>query len=162
VAAFDDGERMLGGLLHATQTCSLDELASLVSEHGELAGLHDAVIYLADRQQEVLRPLQAHDAEGGACGGQVAGELGIDSTLAGRAFRNVEIALARIEAAESTGGPADHGLWVPLLNGTERLRVLGTRVQAVDDVVLEQARRLAAVVALLLVSKRAHSDTYAG
>ncbi len=152
MAGFDDGERMLGGLLLASQSCSLDELAGLVSEHGGLAGLDDPVIYLADRQQEVLRPLRGD----GAKGGPVVGELGIDSTLAGRAFRNLETA-----EAGGPAGPADHRLWVPLLNGMERLGVLGVRVQALDEAVLARARRLAALVALLVVSKRSQSDTYA-
>jgi serine phosphatase RsbU (regulator of sigma subunit) len=110
------------------------------------------VIYLADRQQEVLRPLRGD----GAAGGQIAGELGIDSTLAGRSFRNVEAVEARGQAE-----PALHWLWVPLLNGIERLGVLGVRVQDVDEAVLARARRLAALVALLVASKRAQSDTYA-
>jgi hypothetical protein len=46
-------DRMLGGLLQASRRCSLDELPGLVRRQGELAGLYDVVIYLADRQQLV-------------------------------------------------------------------------------------------------------------
>jgi serine phosphatase RsbU (regulator of sigma subunit) len=149
------GERMLGGLLQASHRCSLDELPGLVRHHGAIAGLHDAVIYLADRQQEMLLPLLAGDGEGE----RVAKEFRIDSTLPGRAFRNVELVHARTEAAESAE-LAGHGLWIPLLDGTERLGVLGLRAEALDEVALESARHLVSLVALLLVSKRSHSDTY--
>jgi len=165
VAAFDDGERMLDGLLQASHRCALDELPGLVAEYGAAAGLHDAVIYLADRRREVLRPLRG----AAAAGGEVVGELGVDSTLAGRAFRDVAMMRARIEPA--SGEPAvqaggqialgDHWLWVPVLDGTERLGVLGMRVQAVEEVVLARARGLASLVALLVMSKQAYSDTYA-
>jgi hypothetical protein len=40
-------------LLQASRRCSLDELPGLVRRQGELAGLYDVVIYLADRQQLV-------------------------------------------------------------------------------------------------------------
>jgi serine phosphatase RsbU (regulator of sigma subunit) len=155
-----DDERLLAGLLLASRRCSLDELAGLVARHAALAGFHDSVIYLLDRQQEVLRPLLGD----GVQGRQVVGEFGVDSTLAGRVFRNAETAEARTEAGESATGPvdpADHWLWVPLLNGIERLGVLGMRVHTVDEAVLARAERLAALVALLVVSRRSQSDTYA-
>jgi hypothetical protein len=153
VATGDAGMLMLGGLLQASHRCSLDELPRLVREHAAPAGLRDAVIYLADRQQERLLPLLA----GGRDAGPAAREFGIDSTLPGLAFRNVEVVHGHAGAAT----PAEHGLWVPLLDGTERLGVLGVRADAVDEELLEQARRLASLVALLVVSKRSYGDTYA-
>jgi hypothetical protein len=51
--------------------------------------------------------------------------LDVDSTLAGRAFRHVQIL-----PSESADRPR---LWVPLLDGVERLGVLGIDVDDVDD-----------------------------
>jgi serine phosphatase RsbU (regulator of sigma subunit) len=160
----DDGRRMLGGLLDASHTCSLDDLPKLVHRHAA-AGLEDPLIYLVDRRQEVLLALGGDRAGGG----QVPAELPIDATLAGRAFRNVEIAQARMGTAEDVPvvgeggaiGTERHRLWVPLLDGTERVGVLGVVVRAIDEAVLATARQLASLVALLVVSKRPHSDTYA-
>lgn len=165
MAAPNDGHRMLGGLLDASHTCSLDDLPRLVRQHASVAGLDDTVIYLVDRRQEVLLPLPRDRAEGES----VRGELLIDATLAGRAFRNVEIAQARVGTVgdvpapgrRGAAGTERHRLWVPLLDGTERIGVLGLVARAGDEAALVRARELASLVALLLVSKRPHSDTYA-
>ncbi|GAA2861637.1 hypothetical protein GCM10020220_058490 [Nonomuraea rubra] len=60
----------------------------------------------------------------------------IDATMAGRAFRGVEIVEARHvldpaapeSARTSPAGEGPQRLWVPLLNGTERVGVLGVTV----------------------------------
>lgn len=166
MTAPDDGHRMLGGLLDASHTCSLDDLPRLVHQHASAAGLEDTVIYLVDRRQEVMLPLP-DDHAGGE---NVRDALPVDATLAGRAFRHVEVAKARVGGVgdvqpvggrAAAPGAAHHRLWLPLLDGTERIGVLGLVARADDEAALVRARELASLVALLVVSKRPHSDTYA-
>jgi hypothetical protein len=85
--------------------------------------------------------------------------LVIDSTVAGRAFQHVEV---------TTHGSAAGGgtrVWMPLLDGTERLGVLGVTVsdRAAADVgpglLGVRLRRFASIVAELLVSKTLYGDT---
>ncbi|MDP9862044.1 MULTISPECIES: PP2C family protein-serine/threonine phosphatase [Streptosporangium] len=154
--------RMLSGLLEAGHLIALERLPSLVAVHAAHAGLDEVLIYLADLQQNVLRLLTGHGEDAGGQGGEsgqeTAGridELQIDGTLAGRAFQQIEV-LPRSGA----GGEADHW-WVPLLDGTERLGVLRVSASDADETTREAMRALASLVALLVVSKRPYSDSYA-
>ncbi|MEV4569542.1 PP2C family protein-serine/threonine phosphatase [Nonomuraea sp. NPDC049419] len=160
-----DGERMLGGLLDATQLSAMEDLPGLVAAYGRLAGFSQTMIYVADLQQQLLLPLAGQR--------DVYGErleaIRIDATMAGRAFRGVEIVEARHvmdpAAPESVpASPADEvpqRLWVPLLSGTERVGVLGVSVQRGSEAAALLAGRLASLVSLLLISKRPYSDSYA-
>jgi serine phosphatase RsbU (regulator of sigma subunit) len=146
---------LIGELLEASPLCDFDSIPALVAQHGAGAGLHDVKIYLADRQQAILRPLPLIPEE-------ILGEaeLRIDSTMAGLAFRNAEL-IGPHRSAEEEAADALHRFWLPLLDGTERLGVLEVGTRDVGEDALALLRRFAALVSLLIVSKRAHSDTYA-
>jgi hypothetical protein len=85
--------------------------------------------------------------------------LAIDSTLAGRSFQHVEV----VNQASAAGGGTR--VWMPLLDGTERLGVLGLTLseRAARDVgqgmLRGRWRRFASIVAELLVSKTLYGDT---
>ncbi|MFB9677306.1 PP2C family protein-serine/threonine phosphatase [Streptosporangium vulgare] len=152
----DEGRaRMLAGLAEASHMSAVEDLPALVEEHAAHAGLYDVLIYLADLQQDVLRPLTGRGA--GEEAEREKRELRIDGTLAGRAFQEVRV-LSRLPSEEEPGR-----WWVPLLDGTERLGVLRVSVRPVTDGkrAQEDMRHLASMVALLLVSKRSQSDSYA-
>lgn len=51
-------------------------------------------------------------------------------------------------------------MWVPMLDGTERVGVLGVLVPEASEINMWRANRLASLTALMVVSKRATSDTY--
>ncbi|GIH24786.1 hypothetical protein Aph01nite_30960 [Acrocarpospora phusangensis] len=148
IAGLSGLERMLTGLLDASHLLTLERLPERVAAFGAEAGLGDVLVYLADLQQTVLRALPPGWAAGEE--GEIA-ELRIDTTLAGRAFQEVR-------ALSQNGGDGEHLWWVPLLDGTERLGVL--RVAAEGPDLPEAAGHLAALVALMLVSQRTHSDAY--
>ncbi len=79
----------------------------------------------------------------------------IDSTLAGLAFRRVEM--------QQTDEAGRARLWVPLTDGTNRVGVLGMvldREAAADGVVQARVRGLAALVAELLISRKALADAF--
>jgi serine phosphatase RsbU (regulator of sigma subunit) len=147
--------RMLAGLLDASHMAALEHLPSLVNRHAAEAGLHDVLIYLTDLQQDVLRLLIGRGKNAGEGPDAPATEFRINTTLAGRTFQEMRI-------LRHPGAAGDLGYWwVPMLDGTERLGVL--RISAADagKVAEEDMRALASLVALLVVSKRSHSDSHA-
>jgi stage II sporulation SpoE-like protein len=144
-------ERMLTGLLDASHLASLDQVPDLVAEYAPHAGLDEVLIYFADLQQDVLRLLT-----GAAGGASPVNELKIDGSPAGQAFQEV-----RMLADNGPAGDAEHW-WVPLLDGTERLGVLRiTPAPGQDAAVTERMRHLASLIALVVVSSRPYSDTFA-
>jgi serine phosphatase RsbU (regulator of sigma subunit) len=136
----------LDRLLDAGRHASLEELPALAEQHGAAAGLDDVTIYLADLQEEVLRPLAGRDG-----GTPEEGALRIEGSLAGRAYQNLR--------AEHGTEPGD-SWWLPLRNGGERLGVLHARTRGGANA-RQALESLAVVVALWLVSRRPYSDMYA-
>lgn len=145
---------MLAGLVQASHLSAMEQLPALVQEHAAHAGLYDVLIYLTDLQREVLRLLTGHGTNAGEDADPELAELRIDGTLAGRAFQDV-----RVLPKQGVGGV--DWWWVPLLDGTERLGMLRISAREADERTQQNMRHLASVVALMVVSKRGHSDSYA-
>ncbi|MFC9973950.1 PP2C family protein-serine/threonine phosphatase [Spirillospora sp. NPDC127200] len=145
---------MLTGLLEASHLASMEQIPGLVSHHARQAGLESVLIYVADLQQTVLRLLtdRVPEVDPGI------GELRIDATLAGRAFQEV-----RTLPKHGPGEGEPEYWWVPMLDGTERLGVLrvGAAPGLGEKEALERMRHLASLVALVIVSSRPYSDSYA-
>jgi serine/threonine protein phosphatase PrpC len=114
------------------------------------------MIYLADVQQRVLVPFQAshgHDHDEGPH------PLGIDSTVAGRAFQLMH---QHSQAAGGGSGPERARLLLPLLDGSERLGVLAVTLPEQvleDEATTERLHRFAGVVAELLMTKTMYGDS---
>ncbi|WP_245642305.1 PP2C family protein-serine/threonine phosphatase [Nonomuraea candida] len=153
-------ERMLIGLLEATHLATFEQVPALVDEHASLAGLDGVLIYLADLQQTVLRRLTGHGLDAGQDGSDDDHELRIDGTLAGRAFQECRILGNKNgQGNGDDAGPAEHW-WVPVLDGTERIGVLRVGAAGDERDIGDAARHLASMVALMVVSTRAYSDSY--
>jgi serine phosphatase RsbU (regulator of sigma subunit) len=149
--------QMLGGLSTAGHLTTFEQLPGVIRENVRLAGWSDVTIYLADLQQNVLSPVTARGPHTGDTDTtEWHGELPVEGTVPGRAFQLGEI----LPAAP---GEAEHW-WVPLLNGTERVGVLYIEspnpVRAGDAETMQHMRELAALIALLILSKRVTSDSY--
>lgn len=139
------GEEVLGSLLVASHHLHADDLPAAVAEHARRLGALDAVMYLVDLEQRVLVPMGADPAT-------VDEEsLDIDATLAGRAFRAQTL-------VEGEAGASERRLWIPLLDGTERLGVLAVALAAVDPLTEQRFRWLASLVAELVITKSAYGD----
>ncbi|MFF9157917.1 hypothetical protein ACF1AB_37480 [Streptomyces sp. NPDC014846] len=122
--------------------CTLD-LSTAVAHCAKSLGLRHAVAYLADLQQRHLVPLT-----------DVAPTLPIDSSLAGWCYRTQSL---RAEESDRDGMTA----WFPLLEGAERLGVLAVHTQVLTSESLRQCRALAALLAMMISSKRAYKDSVA-
>jgi hypothetical protein len=125
------------------------DVAGALARAARPLGVSAVQVYLTDLQQRRLALLSA--GEGGG-----PDELPIDSTLAGRAYQAVTIQLAPVH-----GAGAGYQVWVPLVDGTERLGVLCLTVADVSEAMLARYRTLASLVGLMITSKASHSDTYA-
>lgn len=134
-------------LLRHSHVLAPDQLCDAVVDYFRPVGVHLAVVYLVDMQQGWLRPMPgAHAADRPA--------QAIDATLAGRAFQ-----LARPQVTEAADGRPR--LWLPVLDGSERLGVLELVVDGADGRSIDRYSTLASLLGLLIVSKSKYSDTYA-
>ncbi|MFD7922037.1 PP2C family protein-serine/threonine phosphatase [Streptomyces sp. NPDC059740] len=145
--------RVLGDLVAASHLMTLEQIPAAVVTHAARAGWSDVAIYLADLQQERLHLLTGGDEEDPGTDARTPVELQVEGTVAGRAFQLGEIFPA---SADSTGQ-----WWAPLLDGTERIGVLRVGLPHTEAEPDEDVEKLAGLIALLLVSKRATSDAYA-
>lgn len=132
-------ESRLDRLISEAQTDRPVDLPNLANRCASALGLDAAAIYLVDLQQQVLIPLD-----------ETAQPLPVDGSLAGWAYRTVSPRVAE----------AGDGLvvWMPLLDGAERLGVLAVRTASLDGVRMRRSRMLAHLMAMLITSKRTYSD----
>jgi serine phosphatase RsbU (regulator of sigma subunit) len=145
----DRGSDMLGALLGGAHLAVPDDLPTLLMEHGRRLEASETVLFLVDYDQRVLVPLRNPD-------GPARDELAIDGTVAGRSFRSLDIQHGA--TAEKT-----QRIWVPVIDGTERLGVLEFAIEAdvagdVDERFEDELRAFAGLVAELVVTKNAYGD----
>jgi hypothetical protein len=137
----------LVSLLDASHLMAPDDLAATVAATARHLGVRETVLYLADYGQTTLLPLAG-------AGVPERQELSIEGTMAGRAFR-------RAEVVHSTAGGHSHRLWVPLLDGVERLGVAELDLPTAPGPDLEQAiRTFVTLVAELIVTHDAYGDAF--
>ena len=141
--------RAVAWLLSQSHLMRPDDLAWALAEAARPLGVSQVRVYLADLQQRQVVPLPAG-------GGHAAEPLVIDATMAGRAYRTVTV--QHVPVGDS--GDA-HQVWIPLIDGTERLGVLGLTVGDVSEAMLARYRTLASLAAMMIVTKSTYSDTYA-
>jgi hypothetical protein len=136
-----------GEIVNGAHVASAGELVGIINGAVARVGL-SVQLYLVDRSQRQLHPVDA----------AADPSLVIDATMAGRAFR-----LSQIIAVEAEGG-APPALWVPVLNGTERLGVARMTLPAPADPrdkwVREQCWVLAGLIGDLVMSKVHYSDLF--
>jgi hypothetical protein len=138
-----------GDLLTDARFAVPDAVPGLLAEHARRLGALDAAIFLVDYEQRVLTPLPRP-------GGPQRQAVTVEGTLAGRAFTTLTVQWS-----------SDHGLlWVPMVEGNERLGVIGFELPGAvsgggpgDDVV-EAARTLTAEAAELIVAKADYGDFF--
>ncbi|MFH0518006.1 PP2C family protein-serine/threonine phosphatase [Streptomyces sp. M41] len=137
----ESGDGPLEEFLADPGTAALD-LSAAVARCTKALGLQHAVVYLADLQQRHLVPLT-----------DVAPALPVDDSLAGWTYRTQAL---RVEESEAGGMTA----WLPLLDGAERLGVLAVHSQSLTPLSLRRGRTLAALLAMMITSKRAYKESF--
>jgi hypothetical protein len=156
----------LAGVLAQAGLAEPEALGDMLAAAGRPAGISAVRIYLADMQQLHLYPLAAVTAP-------PAGALAIDSTLAGRAYQTA--AIQHAPAGPAPAGPDGAGpgagrpagatgpcqLWVPLVNGAERLGVLEFIAEDAGEAMVARCQALGSLAGLLVASKSRCSDAYA-
>jgi len=98
-------------LLYRTQQTRGDQLPAAVTAAMRRLGVR-TTLFLVDQEQQMLRMLPQ-------AGAAMVDPMPVEGTLAGRAFSVVETVIGR--------DGADWRLWVPLLDGTDRLGVMEIR-----------------------------------
>lgn len=132
-------------LLEAAGEAPPERIPVLAAEAGRLMDV-DVTVHRIDHEQRCLVRLGPP--------GPGARRLGVDSTMAGRAFRTVQVV-----ASDREGRPC---LWVPIVDGADRVGVLEVRVESTaalhDPALREQCWTLASLLGHVLVSMEHYGD----
>jgi hypothetical protein len=140
------GEALLGSLLDRAHLIPPRLVGPLVAQEIHVAGGREVAIYLQDYDQVHLQPL---------VGEGLAGQrLLIDGSLPGRAFTTD----TPVEENLPDGSVLMH---LPMLDGSDRVGVLSLRLPRANDADRRLARRLAGLVADMIVTKSGYTDTFA-
>ncbi|PWW21137.1 serine phosphatase RsbU (regulator of sigma subunit) [Geodermatophilus normandii] len=132
-------------LVRASHHLPADDLGAAVARHARALGALDAVVYLADYAQHELVPVRGEGVPDRPV-------LTIDGSVGGRAFR-------RVAPVRSTADGAPGAVWLPLLDGAQRIGVLELVVPgALSPAFEDEARSFASLVAELTVTRDAYSD----
>ncbi|MEU5834005.1 GAF domain-containing SpoIIE family protein phosphatase [Streptomyces diacarni] len=142
----EEGQGTLALLTEEMHKVAPDRLPGLFNQHASDLGLEEITVYLADVRQDTLVSVP-EDAQ------RPSHRLSVERSDAGRAYRT-----GRAETHESRGSGLQ--LWLPLLDGVERIGVLGVRAQSLDKPTLRICRVLASLMSLAVVSKTHYSDTF--
>ncbi|MFF3916999.1 PP2C family protein-serine/threonine phosphatase [Streptomyces sp. NPDC001852] len=132
-------ENRLAALITEAQTALPFELPALANRGAAALGLESALIYLVDLRQRLLIPLD-----------EALEPLPVEGSSAGWAYRTL--------SPRVTDAHDGSIVWVPLVDGAERLGVLAVGTALPDEVRMRRSRMLADVFAMLITSKRAYSD----
>ncbi len=152
--AFGGAAAVLAEVLAQSALAQPEALGDVLAAAGRPLGVSAVQVYLADIEQRHLYPLSEAEAPG----------LVIDSTLAGRAFQTGAVQ----QTSADPGGAEDDAcsagprkLWVPLVNGAERLGVLGIVAEDAGETTLARCQALASLAGLIVASNAGCSDAYA-
>ncbi|MEV6640606.1 PP2C family protein-serine/threonine phosphatase [Amycolatopsis sp. NPDC051371] len=137
----------LTSLLEGAELAPPERLPALVAAAGKELGI-GLTVYVVDYEQRHLRLVPP------AAAALEATSLDLETTLAGRAFR-------RLETLPAESDPPR--LWVPLLDGAERVGVLAADVATHDDLydpgLRTQCRWLAMLIGHLVVLMSRYGDS---
>ncbi|GAB3828044.1 PP2C family protein-serine/threonine phosphatase [Dactylosporangium cerinum] len=132
-------------LVDALHQARPEDLPAVASQAAAGLGAVDVELFLVDYGQVELLPLAV-------TGGEPGEPVRIDGTLAGRAYTS----------GEPVRGGAPERIWVPVVNGADRLGVLAARLAAPlgdDAALVRDLRALAGAFAGIVATRRTYGDT---
>ncbi len=139
------GERLLGAMIDRAHEMPPQLIAPLVAEEIGAIGGRDITVLLQDYEQLTLMALPGR----GLLRGQPEP---IDGSMAGRAFLGDDMVEQTV--------PGGTRVFVPLLDGTDRVGVLAFTADSFDDHDRRLARRFAGLVADVIVTKGLYTDRF--
>jgi serine/threonine protein phosphatase PrpC len=140
---------MFNDLLRRTHLGGPSEMAAAIAEPARRIGARSVVLYLIDYEQRLLVPVAGPQE-------QDAAPLSVAGTVAGRAFSTTSILRSSLEDVRG------QRLWLPLLDGTERLGVIGMSFEdeTVSGSTVLVCERYAHLAAMLIATKNAYGDSF--
>lgn len=142
---------LLSGLLYRLHLCTPSDLAAVAVEQARVLGVDELVLYLLDYEQTHLVPVPSPYTDERAA-------LAIDGTIGGRAFATTS--LLHVDSGE----PVRPALWVPLVDGTDRLGVMELVFYRgygeLPEELVELCERYAHLVAQAVVTKEHYGDVF--
>ncbi|HZN18831.1 MAG TPA: PP2C family protein-serine/threonine phosphatase [Micromonosporaceae bacterium] len=157
--ALHDWYGVLAKILNEAHLAAPDSLGQVISSGVRALGM-EPTIYLVDVEQRSLGALPAggpsSEVDPRSPGEHLRGweRLPVEGTMAGRAFMTLQTVAA---------GERRPRLWVPIVDGTERLGVLDVvlpeQTSPDDAAVREGCLLLAGLIGHLIMSKQAYGDT---
>jgi serine phosphatase RsbU (regulator of sigma subunit) len=139
------GERLLGVLLDRAHEMPPGLVAPLIAEEVAKVGGREVSILLQDYAQELLVPLPG-------VGVRVGEPEAIGDSPAGTAF----LRMVPVEVPQPDGVR----MYLPLLDGSDEVGVMALTLDTVDDDDRRLLRRLAGLVADMLITKHAYTDRF--
>ncbi|MEV0989521.1 PP2C family protein-serine/threonine phosphatase [Streptomyces sp. NPDC049949] len=139
------GERLLGVLLDRAHEMPPQLIAPLVAEEVARVGGRDLSILLQDCEQMLLVPLPGRQLA-------VGDPEPIEDSPAGESF------LSRKTVEVTQDGSVR--MYLPLLDGSDQVGVMSVTLDSVDDDDRRLLRRLAGLVADMIVTKDAYTDLF--
>jgi hypothetical protein len=151
-ASRTDGQvvELLGGLLRRTHLSAPSDLAMVVADQAQRSiGAFAVTLYVVNYELDELVPLPVK----GVARPQT---LSVAGTVAGRAYSSTTILESPPAQDEA------RRIWVPLIDGTERLGVmaLSFRPGQTSETLLAVCERYAHLTATLIVAKGAYGDAF--
>jgi serine phosphatase RsbU (regulator of sigma subunit) len=140
---------LLHQLLADTHLAAPDDLPTVVARAAGHVGATDAVVYLVDYEQQMLTPFTG--------GTSTPREVqSVDGSVAGRAFQ-------RVEPHDVAASAQERRLWLPLLDGVERLGVLEMVLPGdgpLPEQLVSRLGQFAHLIAELVLSNSQYTDSY--
>jgi len=133
-------------LLEGSYLAVPDEIPGLVDRHAAGLGARSAVIYLVDPDQRWLLPLPSES-------GKPIDEVSVDDTVVGRCYRAVEV----LDSIDQAG---DRHVWLPMVDGTERMGVLELVFSDGGSGDGIEIRVFSRIVAELIMTKGGYGDFF--
>jgi serine phosphatase RsbU (regulator of sigma subunit) len=141
-------ERLMSTLLLESRSIPPHRLVDLLARRTrQFLGASGVAVYLIDLGQETLAPLPAPRDPAAR---HAEEPMGLEETQAGAAYRTGQ--------AVSHEEDGHVRLWMPLIDGSERLGVMGMTFAALDDPLRKRVEELAALFSEILVSKNRYGD----
>jgi serine phosphatase RsbU (regulator of sigma subunit) len=141
---------LLQEVLRRTHLSSAPDLATVVAEEARRIAADSLVPYVVDQEQKRLIPVPHPGSPDGE-------PLQIQGTVAGRAFASTSI----IQLQDDGGS---RRLWLPLIDGAERLGVVemsfGGRQEPLPEALVALCERLSHLIATLITNKDLYSDFF--